>query len=51
MHNLPIEVEAGYLRQLDPNVLVLADHVTYRRRNLPGGIIPVATWYSRGWNK
>lgn len=36
MHNPPIEVETRHLRQLDPNVSVLADHVTYRRRDLSG---------------
>ena len=34
MHNPPIEVETRHLRQLDLNVFVLADHVTYRRRDL-----------------
>ena len=36
MHHPAVQVEAGDLGQLDPDVFVLADHVAQRRRDLAG---------------
>ena len=51
VHDPAVKVEPGDLGQFDEDVLVLAEHVANGRRDLAGGSIPVATWYSSGWKR
>ena len=47
-----LEVEAGHLGQLDADVLRIV-RSTWRSGGAiwPGESMPVATWYSSGWNR
>lgn len=48
---LPGQVDVGDVAQQYLDIALLTQHDPGRRSDFSSEIIPVATWYSSGWNR